>query len=419
MVVKALTVVRGLSCVVVLLSSAGSGYAQETDTPTPIRKKSSADPYASIGIGMGGLRLYPSLEIGTVYTSNVRRSSTSADADFGLELKPSLRFESEWSRHSWTGSASGDWLHYKTYDDLSTLTGSVETAYRLDIRRSTRADFSASYNLSKTGTENGQVPNSAISPRRDHIYTTSAKLTHDFGGLEGSVKTTLARSLYDDVALSGGGTENNSDRNYWAPTLSLRAALTDNGAAFKPFAEIAYAPRFHDQTLDRNGVNRNSQGVSIAAGVALNRGPIWDGEVALTYIVRDYADASLETAQGFGLTGRVKWSPTEITSVEAASGFSIDETSTAGIAASRSWTTSLDLMHSLRQNLDAKAGLGFSVQDSGTSIDSSTTAKLGLDWKLNPNMTASINYQGLWFNSGAATGDYNDQRVMTSIVLKR
>ena len=273
--------------------------------------------------------------------------------------------------------------------------------------------------MSETGTENTQVPNTAINPRRDHNFITSAKLTHDFGGLEGSVKTTLARSLYDDVALSGGGTENNSDRNYWAPTLSLRAAFTDNGTAFKPFGEVAYAPRFHDQTLDRNGVNRNSQGVSFAAGVVLNRGPIWDGEVALTYVVRDYAEASLETAQGLGVAGRIKWSPTELTSLEATSGFTVDETSTAGISASRSWTTSLDLTQSLRQNLDAKAGLGYSVRDSGTSTDTSTTAKLGLDWKLNPNMTASVNYQGLWFNSGAASGDYNDQRVMTSIVLKR
>lgn len=416
---KALTLLCGLSCMAVLLSSAGSGYAQETDTPAPILKKSATDPYAAIGIDMGGLRLYPSLEIGTVYTSNVKRSATNAEADFALELKPSLRFESEWSRHSWTGSASGDWLQYKTYDDLSTLTGSAETAYRLDIRRTTKADFTSSYSLSETGTENNQVPNSAISPRRDHNFTTSAALTHDFGGLEGTVKTTFSRSLYDDVALSGGGSENNSDRNYWAPTLSLRAALTDNGTAFKPFAEVAYAPRFHDQTLDRNGLERNSQGVSVAAGVALNRGPIWDGEVALAYIVRDYADASLATAQGFGLTGRVKWSPTEITSVEATSGFSIDETSSAGISASRSWTTSLEATQSLRQNLDAKAGLGFSVQNSGISFDNSITAKLGLDWKLNPNMTASLNYQGLWFNSGAASGDYNDQRVMTSIVLKR
>ena len=156
---KALKSVRGLSCVVLLMGSAGLAYAQEADGPAPIRKKTySTDPYAAIGIDAGGLRLYPSLEIGGLYTSNVSRSSTTQNSDFGLELKPSLRFESDWSRHSWTGSATGDLLHYKTYDDLSTLTGNAETAFRLDIRHSTKADFTASYTLSETGSENSQVP---------------------------------------------------------------------------------------------------------------------------------------------------------------------------------------------------------------------------------------------------------------------
>jgi hypothetical protein len=73
----------------------------------------------------------------------------------------------------------------------------------------------------------------------------------------------------------------------------------------------------------------------------------------------------------------------------------------------------------LRDNVDVKTGLGFTVQDTGTQYDKYTTAKLGLDWKLNPNMTAGITYQGLWFNSGSAGGDYNDQRVLTSIVLQK
>ena len=144
MVVKALIVWRSLSCAVLFLSSTSLACAQEADDPAPIAKKITTDPYSAIGIDAGGLRLYPSLEIGSLYTSNVQRSSSIQDSDFGLELKPSLRFESEWSRHSWTGSASADWLHYKTYDDLSTLTGTAETAYRLDIRRSTKADFTAS-----------------------------------------------------------------------------------------------------------------------------------------------------------------------------------------------------------------------------------------------------------------------------------
>ena len=45
-----------------------------------------ADPYAALGMDFGGIILYPSLEVGTVYTSNVARSATDARSDFGLSV---------------------------------------------------------------------------------------------------------------------------------------------------------------------------------------------------------------------------------------------------------------------------------------------------------------------------------------------
>jgi hypothetical protein len=57
--------------------------------------------------------------------------------------------------------------------------------------------------------------------------------------------------------------------------------------ALKPFVELTYAPRFHDEKLDRNGLRRNSQGLTASVGVALDHGPIWSGDAALVYSVRN------------------------------------------------------------------------------------------------------------------------------------
>jgi hypothetical protein len=411
----------GVAGVALLLGNANHALAQEVSSEDlPLRKKTiTADPYAATGLNTGGLRLYPSLEIGAGFTTNVRAAASNPKSDIALHLKPTLRFESDWSRHSWTGSATGDWLHYKNVGDLSTLAGGLETAFRLDVLRTTHADFSASYHLSNTGAGNGQLPGTAIGPRRDHNINFATGLTHDFGGLEGSIKTVLARSMYEDVALSGGGSENNQDRNYWAPSIALRAALLDQGAVFNPYGQITYAPRFHDQKLDRNGLKRDSQGLEVAAGVSINDGPFWEGDVALTYLLRSYADAGLKTSQAIGASGRLQWRPTELTALELTSNVSLGETSSATVSASRNWNVNLNITHALRDNLNLKAGLGFALQEAGGVYDKSTTATLGADWNLNPNMTAGITYQGLWFNSGTPASDYNDQRVMTSIVLKR
>ncbi len=416
---------RALRCLnlgacAVVLSSTLTLAQEATDDAPPLRRKTLiTDPYAPQGIDAGAVRLFPSLKIGTVITSNVKSSSSDKKSDVGLELKPTLRFASDWSRHSWTGSGTGDFIRYKNEPDLSTMSGSLDTAFRLDIRRTTQAEFAASYALTETSTADSQVPNSAIGPRRNHNYAASAGLTHDFGGLEGSIKTVLARSLYEDVELSGGGKEDNRDRNYWAPTVTLRAGLTDRGPALQPYVEASYQPRIHDQTKDRNGLKRDSQGLALSAGVVLNRGPIWEGDMALTYLVRHYADASLETSQALGAKGRLTWRPTRLATFDTTTAVSLDETATAGVSASKSWSNTLDFTYAIRDNVDVSAGVGYTVQDTGTQFDKTTTAKLGLDWKLNPNMTAGITYQGLWFNSATPNEDYDEQRVLTSIVLQR
>jgi hypothetical protein len=393
---------------------------EETITPRK-KKRTSLDAYAAqgLGIGQGGIRLYPTLEIDSILTSNVQKSATTKKLDLAIALKPSLSFASDWSRHNWTGSLSADLLRYKDSTDLSTLSGAAQTAFRLDIRRTTHADFTANYALSQAGPGNTSVPGNAKSPRVDQNFGVSAGLSHDFGGLEASVTTALARSLFDDVALVGGGTEVNSDRNYWAPSVKLRGELGSAGAVFRPYAELTYDPRFHDKTIDRNGQQRNSQGASLALGIAIDDGPIWTGDVALTDQLRSYADPALGTVNALGFAGRLTWRPTEITTVDMTSSLSLDETATANIAATKTWTVGVNLKQALRENIDLLAGTTMSFQNNGLTTDLTNTVNLGLNWQVNPNMGAGITYTGTWLSSGTAGASYDEQRLMTSIILKK
>ena len=253
-----------------------------------------ADPYAALGMELGGIILYPSLEVGTVYTSNVASSATDAQSDIGLSVMPSLRFESDWVRHSWTGQAAGDFVAYLENDDYNSMQVDAVSAFRLDIRHTTRAEFDASYVLGQESSADSEVPDTAIGNRTDHVLAANAAIIHDFGGLEGRAKLGIERQIFEDVDLSGGGTEDNSDRNNYTPSLALRLSYTDP-PALKPFVELAYAPRFHDEKFDRNGLRRDSQGIAASVGVTLDQGPFWSGELALVYAMRDYEDSALAT----------------------------------------------------------------------------------------------------------------------------
>lgn len=391
--------------------------AEEEQAPLKTVKPLT-DPYAAQGMKLGGLTVYPELEVGPVYTSNVAGSASDARSDLGLSVSPSLRFESDWVRHSWRGQATGDYVAYLENDDYNSLQAEVSSAFRLDIRHTTRAEFDASYVLGQESSADSEVPDTAIGNRTDHALAANAALIHDFGGLEGRAKLGIERQIFEDVDLSGGGTEDNSDRNNTTPSLALRLSYTDP-PALKPFVELAYAPRFHDEKFDRNGLRRDSQGINASLGVTLDQGPFWLGELALVYAMRDYEDSALDTNEAIGINGNLTWAPTDLTSVVLTLATGLNESASATSSGSKTWSGRIDAAHELRENLILLAGFGAEFERYSGGTDTTLSPNLGIEWQLNPNLAWTAGYDGTWFEAEASGDSYNEQRLMTGIVLRR
>ena len=370
------------------------------------------------GYDDGAFQLKPSLEIGTVVTDNVNLSSTNRQTDIGLRLKPSLAFQSEWSRHSWRGNVSVELVHYLATPSASTLTGTAETDFRLDIRHTTYADFTANANVTSTSAGASEVPNAAVGGRQDWNLGTSAAINHDFGPMQGRLKLGITRQAYGNVTLSGGGIENNADRNYIAPSLSARGTWGSPAARLKPYVELTYDPRFHDQTLDRNGQKRNSQGVGAALGVTLQDGPIWTGDFSANFIARSYDDPALKTAMAVGLNGSLTWSPTPLWNVVASSGVGLAESELAGVSATPSWNAGLNASYAMRDNVTLRAGGSATLTNNGSGVDTSLVASTGAEWQLNPYLSLSGTLQSTWFNAAVAGSSYDEQRATVAVVVK-
>ena len=320
-----------------------------------------ADPYAARGVGTGGMTFYPSLETGTVYTSNVAGSATDAKPDVGLYVKPSLRFASDWVRHAWEGQASGDFIAYLEEQNLDSLQADASSKFRLDIRHSTRAEFDASYALDQTGLASSEVPDTATGNRTDQTLVADIALIHDFGPLEDQVKAGLQRELYGDLDLSGGGKEDNSDRNNYMPSLGLRLSYVVP-PALKPFVDFTYAPRFHDEKLDRNGLRRDSHGLTASLGVELERAPLWSGELALVYALRNYEDSALETIDAIGINGTLTWRPTDLTAVVLNLATTLNESASADTSGTMTWSGQVDDAHELRENVNLLGSFGLELE---------------------------------------------------------
>ena len=366
------------------------------------------DPYAPTGIGNDGLRFYPSLTAGSIFSSNVNNSANNPQSDIGLQLKPSLRIESDWSRHALTAGLDGDIVRYASHSEFGTSNLNVFERLRLDVRRTTTADINSSYVLDEAG---GTDPT-------EHDLSGSLAITQDFGPMKARVTAATTSRFYDDRTRPNGTVEDNGDRNYNEPSLALRTTYNEYGP-IRPYVEAAYSSRIHTRELDRNGINRDSTGLAMTAGVELDSGPIWTGDLGLTYLHRNYDTASLGSASALGMTGSLTWSPTELTKIVMATGTSLDETTSAATPATRHWITSVDMTYALRDNIDLLTGASLEIEDKGASIDKTYGGKLGLAWKFNPVLAWTAAYDLTWLDAGSGNGGYVEHRLSTGLTISR
>ncbi len=150
----------------------------EAAPPEPRRRRAEVDPYAPQGIGNAGIRFYPSITAGTVHSSNVTNANSNPESDIGLRLRPELRAESNWIRHSLNAGVSGDFTRYRDHEELSTGTLNVFQRLRLDVRKHTTANIETSYALDDGGDTDPT----------EHTLSGSAALTQDFGAVTATLK---------------------------------------------------------------------------------------------------------------------------------------------------------------------------------------------------------------------------------------
>ncbi len=384
--------------------------------PPPPPPQPEADPFQPIGIQAGSFRLFPVLEITSNFTDNVRTDPGGKLKDVGLRLAPSLRLQSDWVRHSLNFNASSQHVFYAKAKEINSNTFTASSALQLDIRHDTNLVNTTTYQLSETSSASSEVPGTAIGNRNDHELSFTSALTHRFTRVVATLTGGIDWLFFDDVKLTGGGRENNDDREYIEPSARLRLGY-EISPAIIPFTEVGYTPRIHKKTLDRNGLARDSQGLTASAGVGFNLSPIWDGEVALVFEHRDFKDSSLNNINALGLNASINWRPTELTTLTFASTSSIDESTTAGISGIRNFGLAFDITHRFRENLTGTLDFGFVYNDFiGTGNDDKYyTVQAGFAYAIRRELEWIANYQFTHFQSGTAGSSYTENRISTGV----
>ncbi len=386
----------------------------EPEPPRRIPRRTIDQEDEKLGMGMGPVKLYGKMETGIVASTNPAKSTTNRKAGIGLRAAPTLRLQSDWSRHDLRAEASGEFIEYPGQSSASSQQATLQSSFRLDIRRTTFANFEAGYDLKRER----DTTTLTTEPRLDQTFAAVAAVTHDFGNLQGSLGLRIKRFIADDVRLANGTTEDNGDRDYIAPEFSARLSLHPR-APLSPFIETAIDRRYFDDARNRFGNKSNSLGLSTSLGVAFNDSPIWEGSLAATWLWRDFVDSDLASESTLGLTGAMTWRPTDFALLTFTTGVSLDDTREANQTVTRKWTTGLAANYSLSDALSLNANASVEIADGAGPSDLTTEVGIGAEWQANTYVAFALRGENTWFAGGGAGDDYTDQRLIASLILQR
>jgi len=377
-----------------------------------------AEPYDPIGIRIGSFVLFPELEIGGSWYSNVFRSPNARD-DSAIDVRPSARLVSNWSRHALEFRGTGGFSYFNDFDTENDESYLAEVRGRLDVTRRTNVQALASY-------EQAPESRSALDARTTGpraIVTTEraeAALNHRFNRLSLQFRGSVAEFTYGSDAEAGISLDN-SDRDYRQTEEAVRGTW-EFKPTFSVFTEVAVNQRDYDGVASTDLIGRSSDGQRYRVGVSFgNTGQILRGEASIGYGVQTPDDNRLAAIDGLIFDANATWRVSELTSVLFTARSDVSETTTVDVGGSFARSAGVEVRHSLRRYLVASGGLTYSTQDSfdGVIDEGEVKTTLGLEYFVSPEAVLFTRYAHTNFDAVGSASDYNADEVHVGVRIRR
>jgi hypothetical protein len=371
---------------------------------------------ASIGVPIGGFRLFPSLSIGAAYDDNVFRTDGGARGDTFFQFQPDLVLNSNWSQHSLGFEVSAQDYRYLRLTDESHTDWLAKTNGRLDVQRGTTITGLASYQATHELRSSPDQPGSAIKPTPYDVTHAEIDAGYHPFRLGFDAGATFDRYNYESTLLSGGGILSNRDRDRdeWHPFVR---ATYEFSPGYTTFLRATYDQISYDLSSDRSGLNRSSTGDRVDTGLDLALTDLVMGEVSAGYLRQQYK-APLVDVSDFAYGAALNWTPTPQVRVNLTASRVPTETILSGVAATDDQSIALRVDYAFLREVSVQAG--FSYLDSafrGTSRDDRTTgATLGLNYFMNRYLTVNAKYVLSRRDSNLTGAGFHDNTLSAALI---
>ena len=377
-------------------------------------------PYDPLGVRVGSFLLFPQVEVGALFTDNVFESSDNRRSDRALVMQPGIGFRSNWSRHSLSGEANAELVRHEEFSSEDEDNIDAALRGRLDVSRRTNIEGEVAFEIEQESRGSINVPDAAAEAPDEETRSAALQVNHRINRVTLSLRGEIVEEEFEDVALAGGGTFDNAQRDNTERELTARIARE-----FKPgvgvFVEGSVNEIEFTNPVPAGGVSRDSEGYEVLAGVSLEIGGKITGEIGVGYAKQTPDAASLQEIDGLILNGNLTWRASGLTTLRFTAQSEVDTTIVADSVGSLNQTVEVAVEHALRRNVILGASLGYEIDDfGGADIEEhELTATVSAEYLLNRVLALAATYTYTDFDRTGNGDDYTENEVLVGLRVRR
>lgn len=377
------------------------------------------EPFDPIGVRVGSFLLFPEIELGANFASNVL-NSPDITPDRSVDVLASGRLVSNWTNHALELRGAVNASRFNKFDTENERGFDLEARGRLDVRRST--NLQGLIARTRAQESRSAVDASLVGPRTS-VVTDRGQVTlnHRFNRLRVQLRGGLASEGFSDDVDPGTGVAIPGDRDNLSREIAGRASWE-----FKPtltvFGEVEGNHRDFKVRAASDGLSRNSAGTRYRTGVSFGQtGAYLRGEVSLGYGRQNLAEDALDDIDGVLFDANLAWRATALTSVLFNANTNFVNSTTAGTGGVLERRYGLELRHAFRPYFVGSAGVGVTSRSfAGIGLDEREVAyNLGLEYTLRREVVLFGTYERTVFRSDFDNSDFENDEVRIGMRLRR
>lgn len=350
------------------------------------RPRPDFDP---VPVTLGAFDLFPSLEGGASYDSNIYAAKKHT-SDVVTTEHPAINAVSNWGRHQLAMTAFGDINQYvnHTHENFQDFATQIQGRYDVTEQTWLSAHGGYQYLTEPRYSSNSQ---NGTEPTTFNLYQAGATAYRGVGIIQTKFDYDVHHYSYNNTP-STTGTIDESFRNRTEQTVTgtVFYASSEN---FKPYVSGTYNNRTYD-----NNQQKLSDGYSFIGGSQMDFGGVTSLNAFAGWMSQNYRNfPSSKLNQGLKYGGVFNWNITGLTSLAIEGDRTIEETPLIAYDSYKATGGSATLTHELFRNLLIEGDAAFTsdnFQGTGPRHDNLMSAGGGTRWLLNRNLYVDTSY--LW-----------------------